>query len=269
MRIFALVLTAAVFLSLTPAQAQPPMIMQPPPEPKGTISVTGEAQIRVVPDEILISMTVQNRHAELAKAQADNQKNVDRILRTLTKQMGIKPEHVQTDFLNVQPNYFSCDYRDRREGRCDPLAVEFFDVRRGLQIRLKDTGKYENLITQAIAAGATHIDNIQFITTELRKHRDKARELAAEAAREKAAAIAGTLDMQLGRPRTIHVDSTNWHYWGGFGRYGGHSQNMMSQNVMQAAPSSAPADPDGGMALGQIKITARVSTVFEIEEKSD
>jgi len=238
----------------------------PPPKPSRTISVTGEAQIRVVPDEILISMTVQNRDKQLPTAQSENQRRVDSILKLLTKDMGIAPEHVQTDFLNIQPNYYNCDYRDRRDGKCDPLAVEFFDVRRGVQIRLKDTAKYESVITRTVGAGATHIDNIQFLTTDLRKHRDKARTLAAEAAREKADAIAKELGMQLGAPMSIHVDAANWSYWGGYGSHGGHAQNMMTQNVMQVAPSS-PTNPDGGMALGQINITARISTVFEIEPK--
>ena len=87
------------------------------------------------------------------------------------------PEHLKTDYLNIEPRY-------RDEHRATGFIGYF--VRRTLVITVRDVGTFETLLSDVLQAGATHVHDIEFHTTELRRHRDAAREMAIKAAREKA-----------------------------------------------------------------------------------
>jgi Protein of unknown function (DUF541) len=57
---------------------------------------------------------------------------------------------------------------------------------------------------------STHVYGIEFRTCGLRKHRDAARGLAIQAAREKAIALAGELGQEVGRPIDIREEYKGW-----------------------------------------------------------
>ncbi len=131
-------------------------------------------------------------------------------------------------------------------------------------ITLKETGKFERLVSQGLEAGITHVHFIQFRTTELRKHRDVARALAIKAAREKATALASELGQRVGRAHRINEHGSGWFSPYGFGwgnRWGGQG---LTQNVVQSAGGS-PEGGDGTFALGQITVTANVTVSFLLE----
>lgn len=227
-----------------------------------SISVFGEAEVRVVPDQVLISMTAESRGPDLLATQKENDQAIKNLVEYATKTAGLESKYVQTDFTSIEPVYRRCDYDDELAGRCNPLEIVYYRVRKGVQIRLDDLDRYEDLITRSLQLGITSIDNIQFITTELRKHRDKARELAAQAAREKAQAIAETLGVKVVKPININVENYSSFYWHGYSRRG---QGAMMQNVIQQAPSQPSGAGDGALALGQINISAIVRVTYKIE----
>lgn len=232
-----------------------------------TISVNGEAAVKVVPDLVQISMTAETRAADLMTAKAQNDQTVKALVEYATKTLGIEARHVQTDFVTVEPTYRSCNYDDEMSGKCSPLQITYYNVRKGIQICLKDLTKYESLVTKALQLGVNRIDNIEFVTTELRKHRDNARQLAAKAALEKAQALATTLNMKVGKPISINAENYSSYYW--HGSYGGGQRgnnSYMSQNVVQQAPSSpSEGDNTGDLAIGQINVTAQVNVTYELE----
>lgn len=231
--------------------------------PVRSIAVSGEAEVRVVPDQALISMTAENRNKSLVEAKAENDRAVSAFIAYATGKLGVDKKYVQTDFVNIEPVYRQCGYDDEMQGRCDPLEIAYYSVRKGIQVRLSDLAKYETLITGALSQGVSHIDNVQFLTTELRKHRDTARNMAAKAAQEKAAAIAGTLGMKIAKPINVSENVYSIFHWSGaYGARGGNSR-MMMQNAVQAAPGGG--DGAESFALGQINITANVQASFELE----
>ena len=228
----------------------------------GRISVTGEAEVRVVPDQVIISLTAESRGSDLLATQKKNEASVAGLIEYATKKADVADKHIQTDYTSVEPTYRRCDYDDELEGRCNPLQITYYKVRKGIQIRLNNLENYEDLITKALQLGITHIDNIQFITTELRKHRDKARELAAKASQEKAQALAGTLGMKLGKPVSINANHWTNYYRHGYGQRG---HNQMMQNVIQSVPSGGGSSGGDAMALGQINIKAQVHVSYSME----
>ncbi len=233
-------------------------------ETRRTITVTGEAEVRVVPDQVILSMAAESRGQSLIATQRKNDDVIASFIEFLSRKMDVEEKHIQTDFTNVQPSYRQCNYRDEQEGRCSSLEITYYSVRKGLQIKLNKVEDYEQIIAKALELGVTHIDNVQFVTTELRKHRDMARDMAAKAAREKGEALSKILGMQLGKPVTINANQ--YHHFYRLGHYGRGQSRMMMQNAVQNAGGVESISSSGStLALGQINITAQVHVVFEIE----
>jgi uncharacterized protein len=105
---------------------------------------------------------------------------------------------------------------------------------------------------------------VQFKTSQLRQHRDEARELAMKAAQEKARDLASAANAQPGC--VLSIDENSWSYYG-YPWQSGRNQ-MMTQNVMQNAPGSAqPPSDDGPISLGQIAVQAEVQVRFSLKER--
>jgi uncharacterized protein len=217
-----------------------------------SITVTGDAEVRVVPDEVLVSLGVETWNADLQAAKTENDQRVARVL-ALARDLQIKPENIQTDHISVEPRYHD-DYEKR--------GFRGFFVRQTMVVTLRDVTRFEDLLTGALAAGATHVHGVQFRTTELRQYRDQARALAVNAAREKAEALAGELGQKVGLPQSIQEDQNAWWSWYGSwwgARWGGTGM----QNVVQSI-DGGEMPSDGSFAPGQIAVNARVTVSFEL-----
>jgi uncharacterized protein YggE len=230
-----------------------------------TISVSGEATVLVVPDQVQISMTAENRAADLMAAKEQNDQAVKALVEYATKTLGIEPRRVQTDFITVEPKYRQCNYDNEMSEKCDPLQIIYYTVRKGVQVSLKDVTQYEGLVTKAMSLGVNHIDNIAFTTTELRKYRDEARDMAAKASLEKAQALASALGTKVGKAITINTENYSSYYWHGSYDSQGGGTNMLSQNVIQQAPEAPTEGDTGGLAMGQIKVSATVNVTYQLE----
>jgi uncharacterized protein YggE len=215
------------------------------------ITVTGQAEVRVVPDEGLLTLTVSTFDPDLERAVGENERRVERVL-AAAKRLDLEPRNLQTDYFEIEPHYRTWQEIDKVLG---------YRASRSITITLRDLTRFDALIRAAIAAGVTAVEGVDFRTTELRKHRDEARRLALRAAREKAEAMAETLGGKLGRLHSIE-EPQNW--WSGYYSWWGRSRgSSASQNVFLNT-TSAPAEA-GTLAPGQIAVTAQVVVRFELE----
>lgn len=216
------------------------------------ISVNGEAEIRVVPDEVVLSLGVETFHAALRTAKSLND---DRIQRTMAaaRNLAVQAAHMQTDYIGIEPKY---------EGGDIARTLQGYIVRRTVIIKLKEVSRFEDLLTAALEAGVTHVHGIDFRTTELRKHRDQARVMAIKAAQEKAELLARESGRKVGTVRSIGEASYGYH--SGYGSWWGQRYGSMSQNVSQNL-GGAPLESDATLAPGQISIRASVHTSFVLQ----
>jgi uncharacterized protein YggE len=217
------------------------------------VTVTGEAVVKVVPDEVVLTLGVESSDKQLRRARSLNDERVKAVIAAAAK-LGVPAQDIQTDHISIEPRY-----RDSYEQRD---FVGYF-VRQTIGITLKDVSRFEDLLTDVLDAGANYVHGIQFRTSELRKHKDQARALAIQAAREKAVALAQELGQQVGQPYAIREDQEGWGsgynaWWGSPGGLG------MTQNVVQNAGNAGP-ETDGALAPGQLSVTARVTVSFELE----
>ncbi len=233
-----------------PLAAQPQLAA---PAAARTISVTGNAQVMVVPDEVVLTLGVETSDLQMAAAKFKNDEIVKKVL-VVTKNMGIDPKNVQTDYMNIQPRY---------DSNYPKLNFIGYFVQKNIVITLKDVSKFEDLLSQVLEAGVNYVHGVDFRTTELRKYRDQARDLALKAAQEKAQAMASTVGQQVGQPLSVREDYNRWYYpWNSW--WGGAYGNQMSQNVIQNSGQAAP-DSQDSLSLGQIAVSASVSVDFELK----
>ena len=220
--------------------------------PARTITVNGQAEIKVTPDEVLLSVGVETDDLNIAKARAENDARVKAIVAAATKTT-VRPEQVKTEFLDIQPRYKE-EY-DRR------TFLGYF-ARRSLSITLRDVSRFEALLSAVLTAGANYVHGIDFRTTELRKHRDEARTLALRAAHEKATSMAAALNMTVGTPTAIQEVHSGW--WSPYSSWwGGRSSGMMFQNVVQDRRSASGGEDS--LVPGQISVSATVSVTFDLK----
>lgn len=223
------------------------------------ISVSGDSQIRVEPDQIIISMAVMNKEKTLDIAKRGNDKTVKALINYFTETLHIEPKHVQTDYLSVNPVYYACSRVEESKGLCDPSKIQYYSLNKGIQVRLDDLTKYEAVIAKSLELGVNKINNIQFTTSELGKYKDKARELATIEAKENAQAVAKTVDMILGKPISIDINNIGWSYSGQRAGMGNHA-------MRSRAHGAEMHDDDGSsLAVGQINVTASVHINFEMK----
>jgi len=223
-------------------------------QPRATIDVQGSADVKVVPDQVFLVFGIETSDPDLTVAKAANDERSKNLL-ALTRELNIDPKYVQTDFINIEP--WAHELRDDRQ----TVRLEY-RVRKNIAITLSNVGKFEELLSRALEGGANHVHGIQFRTTELRKHRDHARVMAIQAAREKAILLAASLGRQIGPATHISEYSGGWYspysFWGGMG----YGSNAMSQVSSQSGEASAG---EGTIALGQITVTANVSVSFALQ----
>ena len=213
------------------------------PEPR-LITVTGEAEVNVVPDEVFFDVTVSTFNKDLRQAKAQTDERLKALI-ALTKKYGVAPEDTQTDYVKLEPRY---------RGNDESRMLLGYSVRKDLAFTLRDVSKAEGLLSEIIEGGVTRINSVRFQTSQLRKYRDQARALAIKAAQEKAVALTGVIGQKIGKAYSIEEEVPQRGY---------ALQNITSNATVTV--ESDESSSEGTLALGQIKINARVTVRFELE----
>jgi hypothetical protein len=224
------------------------------PDDRAKITVNGDAVVYATPDKIEITLGIETQDQDIVMAK---KKNNDILKKTLAaiKACGVPEKDIQTDQLSIEPRYKD-EYRKEN-------FIGFF-VRNTIVVTLNKTEKVEELITNVLRAGVNYIQGIDFQTSEFKKYREQARELALKAAKEKAEKMTAVFGQTVGLPIQINEnnnDSYAWYRSGwGYGRNQGMAQNAVQDN------RGDPGEISGSIALGKITIKASVTVIFEIKK---
>jgi uncharacterized protein len=241
--LFALLLAASTLLTESASR-----------EPR-TISVTGEAEVKVVPDEVNITLGVETLDKDLGRAKKDNDERMKRIFAS-AKSHGVEAKRIATDHVNIEPRY---------EWQNSHNVFLGYAVRRSIVVTVRNLSKFDAILTGSLESGANFVHGVQFNTTELRKHRDSARSMAVKAAHEKATAMAKELNQKLGKPRTIVEIGGRWFSGYGSGWGGNASSRYASQTQNTYQNLGGGEAIEGATAPGQIAVNASVQIVFDLE----
>ena len=221
------------------------------------ITVNGDAVVTVQPDQIVINFGIETWDKDIMTAKQMNTEIMKKAM-TVIKESGVPDKEIQTDYLSVEPRYN--DNYEKKD------LIGYF-VRNTFVVTMSDPEKVENLVTAVLQSGVNYIHSINFQSTEFKKYREQARELALNAAKEKAEKMASALGQSIGAPMQISegYDGFGWWYYNSWSGWGYGRSNTMSQNIVQNIPGGSDQISET-IALGKISIKANVSVTFELKK---
>ncbi len=215
-------------------------------EQRPLITVSGQAEMNVTPDRAVLSLRVVTLDKDINKSKDLNDDRVKKTL-ALAKKFDIKPENIQTSYISIDE-----DYSDSTTTR--PAVFQGYRVTKRISITLTDLKRLEDLLSEIIKAGVNRVDGLSFETSQLRRYKDQARAMAMRAAKEKATAMAGEIGQDIGKAFSIDEEVEQRDY----------TSNNFSVNGRGSMPGDY-SDSGGTIAIGQIKVTARVTVSFELK----
>lgn len=196
-----------------------------------SIAVTGESEVRIVPDEVFFNVAVVTMDKDVTVAARDNDAKLRSLLAT-AKEFNVPPGMIQTGEMTI----------GRRENMSQALIG--FEVRKSVSICLKDLSRFELLLSALVKSGVNEMPGIEFRSTKMEDARTKARMQAVKAAKTKASAMAGELGEKVGRPLKISEAPVSF------------------QRFAYADPASSQSHE--GFAPGEIGVRVSVSVEFAL-----
>ncbi len=216
-----------------------------PAEQKQTISVSGEYETFAAPDKAEIYFRVETQKLTAKDAQDLNSEYSDAAIASL-KKAGVASADIETTDYRIEKvrdwNPQTYDYEDKGY-----RATHVFKV---TTLKIEDVG---TLLQVAVDAGVNSIDDVVFSLSK-EKERDvktTVMQQAATKAKEKAIALASSLDVKLGKVVSVTESSYSYVPY----RYG----------LAETAMISSKAAPAPQISPEQVQVSATVSVSFEIE----
>jgi len=219
------------------------------------ITVSGTAEVQVAPDEAVFSIDVTKTNKDLRAAKRLNDESVGKILE-LTRRFSILPQNVQTTQIAVDMKYESIRDAKTRiySDDGDEIGKRVFkgyEVSKSVTVRLTDLSRFEEFFAEVLQTGVSAVNSVKFETSKLRENKDKAREMAMKAAKEKAMAMTAAVGQSVGRAIKITE-----------GNVGGQMLANYSANANTIATGGVFTESLVTFAPGAIKIEAQVTVSF-------
>ena len=165
-------------------------------------SATGEA--RVTPDRAQIFVGVQTRAATAAQAGADNARKTRAVIDAV-KAKGIPADMISTSEYTLYPEY---DHeRPRAAGEAGGPRVIGYVANNNVRVEVRRIDQVGPIIDAALAAGATRVNMIQFMASNVDAARRNALAEAVARARGDAEALARAAGGSLGPLMELNTQS--------------------------------------------------------------
>lgn len=243
MKSFILSLAVAI-VALMPASAR----QTQPQEIQRTVTVSGEAVVRVLPDQAIVRFGIVSRDRRPEKAQEKNDE-ASRDAMNAVRRLGIEERKMRLQSLQLQP-----------DNRYDPDTQRWeqvgFIATREVEVILDDLDLLPSVVQQIVAEGANRLNGVSYGLADESAVRISALEKAALNAKAKASLLATTLEATLGPVLTINEQ----------GVYVPRPDIMLRAAAMDGAMAEAAPAPDpASYAAGEIEVQATVNLVFSLK----
>ena len=183
--------------------------------PQRTLSVNGAGQVSVTPDIAYIYIGVHTEKGSASDAVDENNKVANRVIQAL-KDAGVDAKDIRTDYFSIWP----FDKYDSMTGM--PTGEKYYGVDNTVYVTVRDLNSLGSLLDDAIAAGATTINSIQFDVADKESALVEAREAAMQNAKDQATELATLAGLEVGEIQNISFyDSSPYPMYGGYGMGGG------------------------------------------------
>ncbi len=204
------------------------------------VSVAGEGIVKVVPDQVIINVRVENDGNNAASVKSANDNTINSVLK-FCKQMKINNKDVQTAYIRLNKNY---DYNRK---------VYKYTANQSLSIKLRKLSDYEALMQGLLESGINRIDGVNFKSSNMDSYLSEARKKAVANAKKKAMEYAGVLDQKIGKAISISEHAINIGNPVDF-------KNRVELRSMGASDSNSES-----ISIGEMLVTSKVNVTFILE----
>lgn len=219
------------------------------------LAVAGEGKTTVKPDIAVFTAGVVAQAAKVKDAQAENTKKSNAIIKFL-KKSGVDEKDIKTIQYNVYPQYSympvppcpppgPCPVSEIR-----PPKISFYQVNHTIEVKVRDLGKVDDLLSGVVSAGANEVGSIAFKVDDPEVARAAARKKAIDNATVKAQVLAADLGVRLKKIVSYNEEGSGYPIY----------QMAMEYGKGGGLAASAPAPQ---VQPGEQEITANVTIVYE------
>jgi len=208
--------------------------------PVSSIRVIGEAVITTKPDRAQLDVGVVSQAPQSQAAADRNAQQLDAVLAALHKALGGGADIKTIDYA-LNPNY-------QFHPSGGPPTITGYTATNVVRVTVDDLSKIGNVLDGATAAGANHVQGIQFTLRDQQAVRSQALREAATKARAEADALAAALNLRIVRILTVEES--------------GPAQIPLrgAPIAMRAESASAPTP----VQAGTLEVTANVTLTVEV-----
>lgn len=209
------------------------------PNPVPQINVSGEGKVKVVPDQGIISIGVENTGKEAAEVKKANDAIIDKVLKFIKKN-NIPQSDFQTTNVSLHKNY---DYQTKKYN---------YIANQTVTVTLKDLKMYDEFMMGITDTGITNINGVEFKSSKIEMYEAEARKKAMLNAKQKALDYVSVLNQKVGKAILIS-DNSQTHY----------PQPMFKGAMMEMQADGAA--PRQTLAIGEIEVISNVQVAFVLE----
>jgi uncharacterized protein YggE len=210
------------------------------------LTVSGQGEVRAVPDEAQLSAGVTTQAKTAAEALAANSTAMTEVFKALRKR-DIPEKSISTSNFSITPQHPA--YRQDMPDQ-DRQKIIGYQVSTQVTVVLDDTSKVGATLDALVASGANQASGVSFNIRDPKPLMAQARQEAVKDAMAKAQTLAKAAGVSLGPILSIGEG-------GGMG-----PQPMYERALKVSAMAAAPPTP---MAAGEQTVTANVSITWEIQ----
>lgn len=127
------------------------------PGEKPTISVVGEAERKISPDETKVSLAVENTEANANLARKNNAEQIDKII-TVLKNNGLTNENISTSNFEIRPNYDTANNNFEK--------IVSYTALNKITLTTSSNANISSFIDFAVNSGANRVDSIEFTSSK-------------------------------------------------------------------------------------------------------
>lgn len=211
------------------------------------VTVMGESQTQVPPDNAVVSFSVVTQHAQAVTAQQENARKVDAVIKALNDTAGDAKLEIKTSSYSLDPEQ---DYSAERMPK-----IIGYEAKNTLSVTTSKMDQVGALIDAATKAGANSVEGISFVLREDSPTRGDSLGLATRQAMAKAEGIAQSLG-----GRVVRIVET---LEGGVAPV----ERPSAERYLAAANTNAASTYRTPVQAGSINMYSRVVLVAEVEIK--
>lgn len=226
-----------------------------------SISVIGEAEMSVSPDNAILTLEVISLDKNLASAKQINDAAIAKTL-AVAKEQKIGADDIQTEQMTISPKY-----RTLKNVQTDAEFIGY-EVTKRILVTVSDLKSLDSFVSNIIAAGVNRIVSVEFVDSQERQHREQVRAMAVKNARDKATAYAQQLGQKVGKAYSIREEGADYPDTGNFSSSGNGSGSGMGEGFhadSSPLPRTGVLNSPVTFAIGQITIEEKIYIIFRLE----